>query len=208
MYTGNNFYSSLKYEDAQKIPADNLYKRMGFYNIRRCSWDTPGGKKLQREDVDLRMRDRDGKILNVSEKFRTKDWGDIAIEIFSTWDPKNKTYKPGWGISGQSDYIFYHTPDTLYIVNTDSLKRFLQSFGLDRPLFYGWLELGDAAEPLLDNKPLKIPYMPFKCELRSIKTTIMGSDVWRGLILTISWDSLYKFGLDIKIIDKKQVLCS
>lgn len=199
---GNNFYSSLNYEDQQKPRAELLYKSMGFYNIKRCSWDTDGGKKNQRDDIDVIMRDTDGKIVHISEKFRAKDWGDMMIELYSSFNP-GKYHKSGWGLTSKADYYFYFVPKKLYTIPTQDIAGILHAYGLDIPENLNWFT-PDQIESLKNGKSVRLSNLPFKHDFRLIPTTLMGEEKWRGLTISIPWRVLLDMICDIKEVSTEK----
>ena len=96
----NNFAKASAIEKNAMGPANEAYKSLGITNIRRCSWNTEGGRKNQRDDIDL-IATWNGKRTKISEKFRTLDAGDILVELLSDID----NHKPGSYIKSQADYI-------------------------------------------------------------------------------------------------------
>ena len=117
----NEFDECVKYEKTQQPIADNYYIRLyGNRNeLIRYDWDDPSGQYMQRKGIDCSVIDRNQqppKLINISEKFRRNDWGDMMIEIYSSYP---KTF--GWGITDHDVdlYAYFIDPESYRRRNSD-----------------------------------------------------------------------------------------
>lgn len=186
---GNNFYTALAYEESQLKAANDLYDKMRIANIRRCSWNTEDGRQHQRNDIDF-IANLNGKIIHVSEKFRSCNYNDIMIELEDKYN--SQINYSGWLFKSQADYIFYHMPNTLYIFETSYLQTFTKPIYeemfpefRDKLLNYDTWRLGQS-------------HKLHDILIKHIPTYIMGERVWEGLQMIVP---LHYLG-NIKIIHK------
>lgn len=116
----DNFDQGVKYEKSWQATADALYKKLGFTDIRRFDFDAGGvNKSLQLKDIDLELKGRT--TITVSEKFRSRDFGDIMLEIVQSYGTDKE--KDGWALISEADYLFQMTPKSLYIIKESVVKK-------------------------------------------------------------------------------------
>lgn len=187
----NNFYEALKYEDSQMSPANKFYESLGFTNIRRCRYETPTGRKNQEADIDLKAK-YNGKIIKISEKFRSIDYGDVMVELEDKFE--GSMNKNGWIFKSKADYIFYHTPKALYIIPVVYLRK-LAEYVYDTQ----WDNFKDKILklPSWRTGPSSDPNYP-DVRFKHIPTTSMGRKLWEGLQVIIP----LRYIDNIKIIHK------
>ena len=131
----NDFYNALDYERSMFGKTDIFYEKwiknilyasypwnLMEINLSRWDWNTPEGRTKQMSDIDITIDVdvKSGQIknhYNISEKFRTDDYGDMFIELYSKY-PNVK----GWGPTTEADLIFYHTPKNLYYIDAKDIK--------------------------------------------------------------------------------------
>ena len=179
----------MAYEESQMKPANEWYEKLGFTNIRRCSWDSEEGKNLQKDDIDLRANWL-GNTVYISEKFRSKDYGDIMVELEDKFDGSLRF--SGWLFKSHADYIFYHTPKAIYIIETQYLIDFVRPiYGEQFEFFKDKILLCNTWRPGADHK-----YQDIK--VKHIPTYILGEMQWVGLQMIIP----LKYLSNIKIIHK------
>ena len=178
----NNFAKACEFEKKAMEPANNAYKRLGITNIKRCSWNTEGGRKNQKNDIDL-MATYNGKRVKISEKFRTMDNEDILVELLSDID----NHKPGSYIKSQVDYIFYHMPESLYVLDVARLQQKINELHLnpnERDLMEGFNQ--DQKSRLNSGKEVECNGLGF----RIFPTYIAGDLAWEGLCVFLPLDKL------------------
>jgi len=112
----STFKDSLGIEKSLQPEADNFYKKnLAAVTIIRYDWNDPVGREYQNNDIDCSIEcyapGIDSFWLNISEKFRQHDWGDMCIELWNDFDKK----KLGWGLTGKNvDMYLYRTPENIY----------------------------------------------------------------------------------------------
>lgn len=117
----HHFDKSLGYEQAKFKLQDAFYlRKFRVDTIHRISFQTETDKQLQRNDVDVVLfRDRDNKVVKVSEKHREKDYGDLLIEFYSKFP-----HTSGWITHSQADCLAYFVPQKVYWIGIKSLMKF------------------------------------------------------------------------------------
>ena len=116
--TTHHFDQSLNYEHTQFERANDYYRRLGATEIKRCDFKTCQGKTLQHEDIDAQICVK-GRWINISEKHRTSDFGDLLIEVYSMYPDELS-----WIYKSKADLLFYFTPKNIYQINEKELKAF------------------------------------------------------------------------------------
>jgi hypothetical protein len=103
--------------------ADDFYlNRLGATNIVRHNRNTEADMKIQRTDIDVSFQ-RKGKRINISEKFRTKDFNDLYIEFYSKFPDIH-----GWLDKSQADFIAYFFPARVFIIDEKALAEFYKNY--------------------------------------------------------------------------------
>lgn len=130
---------------------------------------------MQRKDCDLSITLQNGQVKNISEKFRSKDYGDMVIELLTDG-------KLGWGVTGESDGICYFVPGKCYLVNTSDLKSLAKDI-LER---YGLTLMTTVsfAETTIKDGNMR---MTFKCFSNS-----RDGRTWKNVVVCIPWNDLQK----------------
>ena len=201
----NNFYTAITYEKSMQSSADKFYKHLiynilfpncpkEYINIQIKRWDfaDPDGRKMQLDDIDVTLyvdinrpefSEPSHYQWNISEKFRTIDYGDMFIELYSKY-PHTK----GWGCNTKADKIFYFTPNNVYIIKTEQLKDtvndILSQFDLD--VLMKSVSINDGI------------YKDTLITFNKIPTKINKKVMWNGVGTCISWDNLTKLGIKIE----------
>lgn len=115
----HDFSTSLSYEQSKFSLQDKFYtEKLGAKAITRACFDNEQGKKLQRMDVDVQFV-YEGRVVNVSEKNRKKDFGDLLLEFYSKFPST-----PGWMNNSNADYLAYFVPGKVYWINKRELEVF------------------------------------------------------------------------------------
>ena len=115
----HDFSTSLSYEQSKFSVQDRFYtERLGAKAISRADFSNDVGKNLQRKDVDVQFVYQ-GRQINVSEKNRTKDYGDLLLEVYSKFPDT-----PGWMDKSDADFLAYFVPRKVYWINKRELEHF------------------------------------------------------------------------------------
>ncbi|MDR1984504.1 MAG: hypothetical protein LBQ28_06755 [Prevotellaceae bacterium] len=119
----HNFNESMQREQAKQKRADDFYlKHLGATDIVRYNRNTAADMKVQRMDIDVSFRHKD-KLINISEKFREKDFNDLYIEFYSKF-PNTR----GWLDKSQADYITYFFPTRVFLIDEKKLGEFYKNY--------------------------------------------------------------------------------
>ena len=114
----HNFDKSLNREKTYQKRADCFYvKRLNATDIIRYNKDNESDMEFQRQDIDVSFRIK-SKLINVSEKFREKDFGDLYIEFYSKFPDIH-----GWLDKSQADYMAYFFPKRVFLINEKKLSE-------------------------------------------------------------------------------------
>ncbi|HLP04557.1 MAG TPA: hypothetical protein VK152_03930 [Paludibacter sp.] len=138
----HNFDLSLQHERQQAGLADAFYREvLHVSEIIRYNSDTEHDMDMQRQDVDVTIV-RKGISYKVSEKFRSKDYGDLYVEVFSKYP-----HVKGWLETGTPNAILYFTPESVYWITHKSLSTFCLHtlFPLVPPAWYA--EIFNSGKP-------------------------------------------------------------
>lgn len=115
----HDFSKSLNYEQSKFPVQDKFYtERLGATVISRADFDDDEGRALQRMDVDVQFIYK-GERINVSEKNRKQDYGDLLLEFYSMFPDT-----PGWMNNSNADYLAYFVPGKVYWINKRELEEF------------------------------------------------------------------------------------
>ncbi|MDR3286403.1 MAG: hypothetical protein LBT27_03055 [Prevotellaceae bacterium] len=118
----HNFTESLLREQNYHNHADDFYtKHLGATNIVRYNRNTNDDMTMQRADIDVSFTHK-SKIINISEKFRAKDFNDLYIEFYSKF-PNVR----GWLDKSQADYITYFFPTRVFLIDEKKLSEFYKN---------------------------------------------------------------------------------
>lgn len=194
MNSYNSFQKSLEYEQTMIPRADEAYKNLFSRHdhelvITRYDYNDPMGRKMQKNGADLKLtlKDKYGNSgsLTISEKFRSADWGDMFVELYSQY-PRVQ----GWGVTSQGvDFIAYFTPKKLYFVNYGDLLNvasdiiFTHSIGMHQEISDSVLE--HNRNDYRSNIDLKV-----------IPTyTTYDKPAWKGVGVGITWEALKAWGV-------------
>ncbi len=116
--TTHHFNESINYEQTQFERADTYYRKLGATEIKRCDYNTCEGRILQCEDIDVQIYIK-GKWINISEKHRANDYGDLLLEVYSMYPDELS-----WIYKSKADLLFYFTPESICQVHEKKLKAF------------------------------------------------------------------------------------
>lgn len=119
----NDFKTDLEYslESGEDKLFDNFYYRI-FPTLK--SIEKVVDKELQLKGIDKILIFESGKKVLIDEKKRRKDYGDIAIEIYSNTEKKT----PGWVYKPLPDYFVYAIMPTkkVYLLPALLLKLWVE----------------------------------------------------------------------------------
>jgi hypothetical protein len=119
----HNFIESMRREEIYQERADDFYiKHLGATDIVRYNHNTASDIDIQRRDIDVSFRHKN-KVLNISEKFREKDYNDLYIEFFSKF-PTTR----GWLDKSCADYIAYFFPERMFFIDEKKLASFYETY--------------------------------------------------------------------------------
>lgn len=191
----DNFQKALEYEQTIGIPrADEAYKNLfSRYDhelvITRYDYNDPAGREMQKNGADLKLtlKDKYGNSgsLTISEKFRSADWGDMFVELYSQY-PRVQ----GWGVTSQGvDFVAYFTPKKLYFVNYGDLLNvasdilFTHNIGM-------YKEISNSL--IKHNRNNYSEYIDLK-----VIPTYTDTDklAWNGVGVCIPWGTLKDWGV-------------
>lgn len=194
----NDFNKALEYEKEMIPQADKFYIKLFSnnqeVNIERYDYnDIPVGREMQKHGVDLTLyiTDNEGSktSLNLSEKFRSVDYNDMFIELYS-----KHPHVKGWALTSQQvDFIAYHTPYDVYFVNYQDISKLANEI----MNIYGNDDWDDSCISHVKND-----FTGF-IDIRNIVTKIGKNKEWRGVGMIISWETLKKWGIRFTVVNKK-----
>lgn len=132
----DDFQDKLNYEHSQQPMADVFYKEhMGAISIERYDYNDPNGRIKQQHDIDctITIKDEQDNVydINISEKFRSIDWGDMWIELYSRYPSVR-----GWALAFEGvDLIAYFIngldagidKNIVYLVNAKRIKEIAEN---------------------------------------------------------------------------------
>ncbi len=101
---------SLKVEQSQFEKQDELYRQWFNNNPHRIDYNKY--PDIQRADIDLVIKNRQGNPVKISEKYRPYDYGDILFEVWSVFPNKH-----GWALESKADILAYWFPTRVVIID-------------------------------------------------------------------------------------------
>lgn len=197
-----DFLKALAYEKEQFPRADEFYRRVlnnSMNKIKITRWDyqlNAEHRKMQEDGIDVTIENElatneyDRRVISISEKFRTSDFGDMFIELYSKFP--NIT---GWGLKEKADLVAYFTPWNVYIIDNDQLKKVVQAI-------YDELDAETLAEDLKEAKCFQYIYKDKIMEVRKVPTCLNGKVAWEGVGVCIKWEDLKDLGVTIAKYDR------
>lgn len=126
--TCHEFKKDLEFEQSKFEIQNNFYISKNCEIVRRVGYDSEEDKKLQNDDIDIIIK-CDGKIFNISEKYRKTNYGDVLLEVYSSYEDR----KVGWTKISKSDFIYIFIDDDnknkqcVVGISTKSLLNFINS---------------------------------------------------------------------------------
>lgn len=180
----HNFSQSKLYENEQIKRADKFYRDiLHVSDIKRFNYQFSEERKMQRQDIDLILTYQN-KSYKVSEKFRSKDFGDLYLEIYSKYPNVL-----GWLREGVSDYLMYFTPENVYCIDDHSLKNFYIE-KLSPLLSSLWFESINDSVKTIFNKKIYIDKIPYVISIIKALNETSEGDKWITMGITIPFNML------------------
>ena len=203
-----NFHDSLEIERIGQPIADAFYRDcMKAESVTRYDYNNPAQQSLQKCDIDcsieLHPKALDIYHLNVSEKFRQCDTGDMCIEIWRDFENN----KPGWAVKPLStdvgpDMYLYVTPKYFYEVWAAGwFKEMIKSIQSQ----WSWEKVKELIDKNISyDHNGSIPIQVCGHDATLIKSwTKMGKTKWYGVCICIPWETLSnEFFVDINKYDR------
>jgi hypothetical protein len=162
--------------------------------LKRYDSNSNEDMDFQKKDIDLTLV-TGGRIIQISEKFRKEDYGDLLIELYS----KYPTHL-GWMENSHADYLAYYAKDSVYIVDKHRLikwfedENFAINLSAEIENFYSRHITSSAR-----SKIKWVTKSENKIQIDLIQAfNQSGSDQWHTLSLAIAWNDLKKEGLSFK----------
>ena len=209
---GTDFNESVKYEKSQQPIADNYYIRLyGNRNeLERYDWEDSDGQYMQRKGIDCSIIDRNQqppKRIYISEKFRRDDWGDMLIELYSSYP---KTF--GWGITDHDvdKYAYFIDPENFRRRNSDQRDPvYGKVYEIDAETIHKiatWakeeFDKADWKEKWLEGKVLRKDVFPETNETPPVTYIKSYSNrdgkKWMGISVCIRWSDIRKYFGEVK----------
>ena len=193
----HNFYNDLQHEQQYQNIADAFYaKHFGVSDIVRYNKNTQEHLKIQRQDIDVSFTHK-GKHINISEKFRDKDFNDLYIEFYSKF-PKVR----GWLDNSQADFLAYFTPLRVILVNEKKLSEFYKttlSLAVSDDVLsdFNSKNLNNNAKKRIQLKVKNHIYYATLIQAYNVTTNAL----WHTIGIAIPLTMLDNFGVHYKIIN-------
>jgi hypothetical protein len=195
----HNFYNDLQHEQQYQNIADAFYvKHFGVSDIIRYNKNTEEHLEIQRQDIDVSFIYKNKRI-NISEKFRNKDFNDLYIEFYSKF-PKIR----GWLDNSQADCLAYFTPLRMILIDEKNLSEFYKT-----TLFPAVSDdiLSDFNSKNLNANAKKRIQLKVKNHIY-YATLIQAYNVtanasWHTIGIAIPLTMLDNFGVSYKVVDYK-----
>ena len=92
-----------------------------FYRKRNWPYKRIFGKDNKKYDCVVLIN---GVWVKIEEKFRSKDWSDMAVELVQD----TETNSPGWLYYTEADWILYGMEDRIYLVKVRELREFVKHY--------------------------------------------------------------------------------
>ena len=159
----HHFYESRKIETAHFAAADTFYyNRLHAIKTERHNYSTPAGRQKQRADIDVTLTLKDGTLLTVSEKKRTRDFDDLYLEVFSKFPDV-----PGWTSGSQASFLAYFFPKRVFWAGFPQIRRFYrESLRPKLPdKIFSNLKNSHREKNAREEYPLKIAGVPYTVRL-------------------------------------------
>jgi hypothetical protein len=196
--SGGTFKETLKVEKIGQPIADAFYKdTLKAIDIKRYDYKDPWGKFMQGLDVDcsIELLDKDSQPfwLNISEKFRQCECGDMCLELWSNFEKRTL----GWATDvNRADYYVYVTPRYIFEVCANDKFRHV----ID--VMKEYITRDFITKTFEDDMYYLQPITVQGHKLTLIKS--WTANAYYGICVCIPWTTLFNdFLLDINMYDRK-----
>lgn len=208
----NDFFKSLEYEQSMYSKADSFYKKLIqniwfaeykndqiFISIKRWDFNTPEGKIKQLDDIDVTIDiEVNNRIYHydISEKFRRDDYLDMFVELYSKYPNVE-----GWGVKSKANVIFYHTPNYLYIIDTNQLKEVAKNIMKIVPKVVDEMNRNGTyrVEEYYEEKDYFLDFI-------KTPTYLYNKKAWEGLGVCLPWHLFGDFNITMNKLSKNNIL--
>lgn len=196
-----DFNRCLDIEKDGQAKADKFYHSRGATSITRWDYnDCAHGRYMQQDDIDVTVEfynafsilDTIRKSIDISEKFRTRDFGDHMIEIWSDYQRK----KPGSHIKCEAEWLEQFVPGGVYEVTDAPALRELATYARD---YFDWDNLFTTLRCGTLSKLMPFEYKGNTYKVRLYKGLSKNcNDSWYNLCMVVKWDDLARMGIPSK----------
>ena len=207
--TSENFHDSLKVEKVGQSIADTFYKEcLGALDVRRYDYNYSDQRWFQKMDIDCTIELEDKSLdvfwLNISEKFRQYDCGDMCLELWSDFEKKQEGWVMQGLLSEGPDYYLYVTPKYFYKVSINTyfenmIKKIIKE--------WDWNRINQKIkDDIIYDHNGSIPISVGGHEATLIKswTKFNEERKWFGVCVCIPWKTLFNdYLIDINMYDRK-----
>lgn len=186
----HRFSKSLELERQQAASADSFYtKVLGARQVIRYASESAQDMAMQRLDIDVTIKVGE-RIFQISEKFRTRDFDDLYLEVYSKYPPIL-----GWMDTGSPQVLVYFTPSKVHWIAHKELKDFYL-LHLKPALDEKWFaSLYNSNDSIVSHK-LKLDSIT--THIRIIQAHNFENKAWVTMGVGIDIDVLEKFGVKIR----------
>lgn len=200
-----DFHESLKYEKKMQPVADEFYKNtLGASQVNRYDWNNPLGRNMQEMDIDCSIELKAKEIglywLNISEKFRSLETGDMCLELWSNFQRKT----PGWAVLKIPNNIPNYGPDLYLYVTPKHIFEVWANRNFDRMMNdianeLTWEKINEIFDNGSYNATKNIIVNGHKVTLLKTWT----DNKYYGICVCIPWKTLLnEYLLDINMYDR------
>lgn len=186
----HNYYQSLEYEKKWHPIADAFYySKYPNCNIKRYDTQSVEDIQLQKKDIDCSILCED-RTIHISEKFRTKNYGDLLIELYSKY-----SHTLGWSKESEAEFLAYFAERQVYIISMKDIKNTLLKIDTEGLLeieiekfHYNNLHKSAQKKIVIETIPLSLIQAYNKLDNAN----------WHTISIAIRWEEIQKLGVGFK----------
>lgn len=171
---------SLKVEKSQFEKNDKIYRKLFLNNPHRVDYNKY--PEIQRADIDLVIKNRQGNPVRISEKYRKVDYGDILFEVYSVF-PNDR----GWAMGSKADILAYWFPTRVVIIDMKKVVEVFEKNEVTKKIHL--IETSKALHSMILNGKTFYPYI--------IRADNKG---YSTLSITLKFEDLDKLGIKYSVI--------